>query len=252
MICLRLFWEYFKIGLFAVGGGMGTVPFLYDLADKTGWFTHVCGLYCGRCSRYHRGGAGIGPARCSADRADCPGTSAVPAQPVCGGCVPGLAAGVHGPDRGRRHHSGHDRADGQGVVPDHGESGGPLPVEGVDSGGSGAGIDQLGKAHKEVAPRCVHRHFGGGGRCIPLCGGVRRAARRRSCARYQKEALCGIFRSAKRLSNGCYSASMWFWMRCMIISRATRLWPPSSTTMSAYFREGSTYCSCMGFTVVRY
>ena len=41
MICLRLFWEYFKIGLFAVGGGMGTVPFLYDLADKTGWFTHA-------------------------------------------------------------------------------------------------------------------------------------------------------------------------------------------------------------------
>ena len=38
----------------------------------------------------------------------------------------------------------------------------------------------------------------------------------------------------------------------LIMSRATRLWPPSSTTMSAYFREGSTYCSCMGFTVVRY
>ena len=41
MIYLRLFWEYFKIGLFSVGGGMATVPFLYDLADKTGWFTHA-------------------------------------------------------------------------------------------------------------------------------------------------------------------------------------------------------------------
>ena len=41
MILLQLFWEYFKIGLFAVGGGMATVPFLYDLADKTGWFTHA-------------------------------------------------------------------------------------------------------------------------------------------------------------------------------------------------------------------
>jgi chromate transporter len=41
MILLRLFWEYFKIGLFAVGGGMVTLPFLYDVADKTGWFTYA-------------------------------------------------------------------------------------------------------------------------------------------------------------------------------------------------------------------
>ena len=41
MILLQLFWEYFKVGLFAVGGGMATIPFLYDLADKTGWFTHA-------------------------------------------------------------------------------------------------------------------------------------------------------------------------------------------------------------------
>lgn len=39
MILLRLFWEFFKTGLFAVGGGMSTLPFLYDMADKTGWFT---------------------------------------------------------------------------------------------------------------------------------------------------------------------------------------------------------------------
>lgn len=41
MIYLRLFWEYFKVGLFSVGGGMATIPFLYDMADKTGWFTHA-------------------------------------------------------------------------------------------------------------------------------------------------------------------------------------------------------------------
>ena len=40
MIYLRLFYEFFKTGLFAVGGGMATVPFLYDIADKTGWFTY--------------------------------------------------------------------------------------------------------------------------------------------------------------------------------------------------------------------
>ena len=39
MICLQLFWEYFKVGLFSIGGGMATIPFLYDLADKTHWFT---------------------------------------------------------------------------------------------------------------------------------------------------------------------------------------------------------------------
>ena len=39
MIYLRLFWEFFKTGLFAVGGGMATVPFLQDIASKTGWYT---------------------------------------------------------------------------------------------------------------------------------------------------------------------------------------------------------------------
>ena len=40
MIYLQLFYEFFKTGLFAVGGGMATIPFLYELSDKTGWFTH--------------------------------------------------------------------------------------------------------------------------------------------------------------------------------------------------------------------
>ena len=38
---LRLFWEFFKTGLFAVGGGLATLPFLSDLAYKTGWFTQA-------------------------------------------------------------------------------------------------------------------------------------------------------------------------------------------------------------------
>lgn len=40
MILLRLYWEFFKTGLFAVGGGLATLPFLYELSDRTGWFTH--------------------------------------------------------------------------------------------------------------------------------------------------------------------------------------------------------------------
>ena len=39
MILLRLFFEYFKIGLFSVGGGLATIPFLADLGERTGWFT---------------------------------------------------------------------------------------------------------------------------------------------------------------------------------------------------------------------
>ncbi|MBQ8481368.1 MAG: chromate transporter [Alphaproteobacteria bacterium] len=39
MIYLLLFWEFFQIGLFAVGGGLVTVPFLFDLSEKYTWFT---------------------------------------------------------------------------------------------------------------------------------------------------------------------------------------------------------------------
>ncbi len=41
MLYLRLYWEFFKTGLFAIGGGMATIPFLYDLSDATGWFTRM-------------------------------------------------------------------------------------------------------------------------------------------------------------------------------------------------------------------
>ncbi len=39
MIYLRLFFEFFKVGLFSVGGGLATIPFLQDLGERTGWFT---------------------------------------------------------------------------------------------------------------------------------------------------------------------------------------------------------------------
>ncbi len=39
MILLRLFWEFFQIGLFSVGGGLATLPFLYNLGARSGWFT---------------------------------------------------------------------------------------------------------------------------------------------------------------------------------------------------------------------
>ena len=39
MILLKLFIEFFKIGVFAVGGGMATIPFLQELGQRTGWFS---------------------------------------------------------------------------------------------------------------------------------------------------------------------------------------------------------------------
>lgn len=40
MVLLRLFFEFAKTGLFAVGGGLATIPFLQDLGARTGWFTN--------------------------------------------------------------------------------------------------------------------------------------------------------------------------------------------------------------------
>ena len=39
MIYLRLFFEFCKVGLFSVGGGLATIPFLTELGERTGWFT---------------------------------------------------------------------------------------------------------------------------------------------------------------------------------------------------------------------
>ncbi|MGN1319899.1 MAG: chromate transporter [Acutalibacteraceae bacterium] len=42
MTFLLLFWEFFKTGLFAIGGGMATIPFLSDMANNhPDWFTQT-------------------------------------------------------------------------------------------------------------------------------------------------------------------------------------------------------------------
>ncbi len=38
MIWLRLFIEFFKTGLFSIGGGLATIPFLRAMSESTGWF----------------------------------------------------------------------------------------------------------------------------------------------------------------------------------------------------------------------
>jgi len=39
LLGLQMFWEFFKIGLFAVGGGPATLPFLMELTERFDWFT---------------------------------------------------------------------------------------------------------------------------------------------------------------------------------------------------------------------
>ena len=38
---IELFFEFFKTGLFAIGGGLATLPFLSDIADKYPWYDHA-------------------------------------------------------------------------------------------------------------------------------------------------------------------------------------------------------------------
>lgn len=38
---LKLVYYFFTTGLFAIGGGLATLPFLYDIGRKTGWYSPV-------------------------------------------------------------------------------------------------------------------------------------------------------------------------------------------------------------------
>lgn len=39
MIYLNLFLQFFHIGVFSFGGGYATLPFLFDISEKFGWYT---------------------------------------------------------------------------------------------------------------------------------------------------------------------------------------------------------------------
>ena len=38
-IIFQLIFHFFKTGLFAIGGGLATLPFLHEMGEVTGWFT---------------------------------------------------------------------------------------------------------------------------------------------------------------------------------------------------------------------
>ena len=41
MIYLQLFYEFFKTGLFTIGGALAAIPFLQEMSVNTGWFTEA-------------------------------------------------------------------------------------------------------------------------------------------------------------------------------------------------------------------
>lgn len=40
-VLVELFFRFFFVGLFSVGGGLATLPFLTDMGEATGWFTQM-------------------------------------------------------------------------------------------------------------------------------------------------------------------------------------------------------------------
>ena len=38
MLMLELGFRFFCCGLFAIGGGLATLPFLYNISKETGWY----------------------------------------------------------------------------------------------------------------------------------------------------------------------------------------------------------------------
>ena len=36
---ITLCWEFFKTGLFSIGGGLATLPFLFKISERYGWYT---------------------------------------------------------------------------------------------------------------------------------------------------------------------------------------------------------------------
>ena len=41
MVFLELICRFFLTGLFSIGGGLATLPFLYEMSNKTHWFSHA-------------------------------------------------------------------------------------------------------------------------------------------------------------------------------------------------------------------
>ena len=190
MMLLRLFWEFFKIGLFAVGGGMATIPFLYDLSDRTGWFTYTQLADMIAISESTPGPIGVNMAtyvgyEMSGVLGSISTTLGFVAPSIIiivivsiflqkfrdNRYVESAFYGLRPASSGLIAFGGHCGAAGRWLelwypVAEH-------PLAGGGAGGIFGHCDQP-KADQKVAPHCVPGLFRCGGYCVPLCGGVKR------------------------------------------------------------------------------
>ncbi len=186
MIYLQLFYEFFKTGLFAVGGGLATLPFLYDMADRTGWFTRPQLADMLAVSESTPGPIGVNMATyvgfitCGIPGAIISTLGLVTPSVIVILIIAAFlkafrhnryveaaflrsAPGVHGYGGGGGPvGGGHHLAEHRGSGPGHRQLEGPGP------GGGDPGADPVGQAHQGPAPHRVHPGLRRGGRGVQL------------------------------------------------------------------------------------
>ena len=177
MIYLQLFFEFFKAGLFAIGGGLATIPFLTDIGQRTGWFTSgelanmiaisestpgPMGVNMATYVGFHTGGIAGGVIATLG--LVCPSILVILV-------IAGFLKKFHPP----RLHRPYRRGAGGGLLhrpaeperlPDR-RRGGPVPVEGDRPGGGHLRVPP-GEAPEKTPPHRVHRRLGGDRRGLPV------------------------------------------------------------------------------------
>lgn len=195
MILLKLFWEFLKIGLFSVGGGMATLPFLYDLADSTGWYTYSQLADMLAVSESTPGPVGINMATYVGYTV---GGFAGAVTATVGIVLPGVilvliivsvldkfrgnryvdaallrpAPGLHGAHRRRGRLRGGDIPAQRQPLQGDGRVHGPHLHPGHNPRRRALGAHEPREAHEEAAPRRVHRGFGRRGYSVLLRRGL--------------------------------------------------------------------------------
>ena len=196
MIYVKLFWEFFKTGLFAVGGGMATLPFLQAIGENSGWYSYTDLMNMLAVSESTPGPIGINMATyVGFTVAGIPGAVTATIGEVTPSIIVilivaailnsfrdnkyvnrafyGLRPASTGGDSG----GPDDRTAGiAGRKPDK-RSGASVrgrssELGGAGLGGASSGADELGEAGKELASDCFYCVSRGNWSRIPFCGRI--------------------------------------------------------------------------------
>ena len=178
MMLLRLFWEFFKIGLFAVGGGMATIPFLYDLSDRTGWFTYTQLADMIAISESTPGPIGVNMSTyVGYEMAGIAGsiftTLGFVAPSIIIIAIVSIFLQKFRDNRYVESAFYGLRPASSGLIASAALSVAIVALPGGGAGGVFGHCDQP-EADQKVAPYCVPEFFRRGGHCVSLCGGVKR------------------------------------------------------------------------------